>query len=396
VARTPNLVPNPKFHVHPSTGAISVSWTHNKKTIRRGCDTTDLGIARERFPGILATFNTPKPVANFTLGDLIDAYVFARERDPDRTKRPADTFAHNFRQVRFYFGAMKPAKLSSTTVADYRRWRQAQPVKGASKEAPRNVSDNTAVRELKQLRAAVKWGQDHPAYRDGLVGVGVKLPDVELRTIDRALTRSEVMRLLAVLAQSEHRHLELFVRLALATGARMGALLELTWDRVTWPRVTAPDLFTETTTTFHAPADNLSLTEPIRIDMGRGHGHKRRPSGLVDASNVGLWRALVVAYAYHRYKHPDAGDRGHLICLHGNGKRLAAVNLDDAYARAGIADVSGVHVLKHTCCTLMLLDGKDPRDVAELVNTSVEVIIRHYRNFLPAKRAEVGRALAFN
>jgi hypothetical protein len=34
--------------------------------------------------------------------------------------------------------------------------------------------------------------------------------------------------------------------------------------------------------------------------------------------------------------------------------------------------------------------------VAELVNTSVEVIIRHYRNFLPAKRAEVGRALAFN
>src|SRR5690242_7930441 len=82
-------------------------------------------------------------------------------------------------------------------------------------------SNSTVKTELEALRACLRWhyGKEAPTI--------VAPPPSKPR--DRYLTQDEARRLLASI---EAPHVRLFVTLALATGARMGAILDLTWDRV--------------------------------------------------------------------------------------------------------------------------------------------------------------------
>jgi integrase len=82
-------------------------------------------------------------------------------------------------------------------------------------------SNSTVKTELEALRACLRWhyGKDAPII--------VAPPPSKPR--DRYLTKAEAAQLLEAI---ETPHVRLFVTLALATGARMGAILDLTWDRV--------------------------------------------------------------------------------------------------------------------------------------------------------------------
>jgi integrase len=81
---------------------------------------------------------------------------------------------------------------------------------------------NSTIRtELEALRACLRWhyGKDAPVI--------VAPPPSKPR--ERWLTKDEARKLMDSI---ETPHVRLFVELALATGARMSALLDLTWDRV--------------------------------------------------------------------------------------------------------------------------------------------------------------------
>jgi integrase len=82
-------------------------------------------------------------------------------------------------------------------------------------------SNSTVKTELEALRACLRWhyGKDAPVI--------VAPPPSKPR--DRYLAKEEAERLLAAI---EAPHVRLFVELAIGTGARMGAILDLTWDRV--------------------------------------------------------------------------------------------------------------------------------------------------------------------
>jgi integrase len=82
-------------------------------------------------------------------------------------------------------------------------------------------SDSTIRTELELLRATLRWhyGNDAPAI--------VAPPPAKPR--DRFLSKEEREQLLASI---DTPHARLFVIVALTTGARMGAILDLTWDRV--------------------------------------------------------------------------------------------------------------------------------------------------------------------
>jgi integrase len=82
-------------------------------------------------------------------------------------------------------------------------------------------SNSTVKTELEALRACLRWhyGKEAPII--------VAPPPSKPR--DRYLTKDEANRLLQAI---DTPHVRLFVTLALATGARMGAILDLTWDRV--------------------------------------------------------------------------------------------------------------------------------------------------------------------
>lgn len=91
------------------------------------------------------------------------------------------------------------------------------------------ISDGTIHTELGHLRMTLKWAENN--------GVIVRAPYIERPTKpeprDYYITREEAKRLMAA---AKVPHIALAVRLMIATGARVTAALELTWDRVDFDR----------------------------------------------------------------------------------------------------------------------------------------------------------------
>jgi integrase len=97
----------------------------------------------------------------------------------------------------------------------------------AAKRKREGMSNSTVKTELEALRACLRWhyGKEAPL----IVAPAPSKPR------DRYLTKEERDQLLESI---ETPHVRLFVILALTTGARMGAILDLTWDRVDLKRGT--------------------------------------------------------------------------------------------------------------------------------------------------------------
>ena len=91
----------------------------------------------------------------------------------------------------------------------------------AAKRKREGKADSTVKTELEALRACLRWhyGKDAPI-------ITAPAPS---KPRDRYLSKDEANKLLHHIATP---HVRLFVTLALTTGARMGAILDLTWDRV--------------------------------------------------------------------------------------------------------------------------------------------------------------------
>lgn len=91
-------------------------------------------------------------------------------------------------------------------------------------------STETVNRELSVLSAAIRYAAKHGKL-PGPPPIIQMLPAKDAR--ERFLTRDEAARLLRHLHRGKrHRHLLIFARLALYTGARASAITGLTWNRV--------------------------------------------------------------------------------------------------------------------------------------------------------------------
>jgi integrase len=95
---------------------------------------------------------------------------------------------------------------------------------------------------------------------------------------ERYLTKEERDKLLEHI---ETPHVRLFVTLALATGARMGAILDLTWDRVD---------FAHGTIDFMPAGRDKTNKRRTVVPMNPGCGRRwRRPQGRSDRSCDRIW-----------------------------------------------------------------------------------------------------------
>lgn len=281
-------------------------------------------------------------------------------------------------------------QLNDATWQQYRRWRVNQDKAGAAwKGKGKKVDDTTAVKELNIMRAALNWGRRN--RWPGLTDVKVYLPNSESNPQQGYLSRDEARRLIEGCVEP---HTELFVRLALATGARTGALLEVTWDRVHWPvgrsaPVDDGKAFYAVNVRPHAGPDgvdfDLELKEALRLDLGRGRGNKKRGTGVIGLDNVELYRALKEAYERRQSEH----------VIEWRGKPIGKIYLDAAYRRAGLTHFRRrKHILKHTCCTWLVQSGASFEAVAKLVGTTAVMIERVYRHLSPAHLATVSKALS--
>jgi integrase len=140
------------------------------------------------------------------IADLWQAYVSDRKLSVART----DRFDSLWKALAPHFGHRMG---NAITRDDCRAYAKARKMDG--------MAPSTIRTELEFLRACLrfKYGKDAPS---------VELPPAS-KPRDRYLTKEELRTLLEHI---ETPHVKTFVVLAVTTGARMSAILDLTWDRV--------------------------------------------------------------------------------------------------------------------------------------------------------------------
>lgn len=170
---------------------------------------------------------------------------------------------------------------------------------------------------------------------------------------ERWLTRQEVARLFRALRTKRSRHVLLFARIAMYTGARTGAILDLTWDRVN---------FETGTIDFRVPG--RPVTKKRRTVAPMGH----------------LRRALI--------RQKQRAKSGHVIEWGGQRvDRIAKAFIARAES-VGLEDVSP-HVLRHSFATWAVLKGVPIFMVGRALGQTVASTTERYAKHRPEDVADV-------
>lgn len=208
-------------------------------------------------------------------------------------------------------------------------------------------SNSTIKTELEALRACLRWhyGKDAPVI--------TAPPPSKPR--DRYLTHDEARQLLEHI---DTPHVRLFVTLALATGARMGAILDLTWDRVD---------FTHGTIDF--------------MPAGRDKTNKRR---------------VVVAMAPKAREALEQAHKGALTdhVIEYAEKPVASVKRAIAAAARRSKVPCSPHVFRHTAAVWMAQADVPMQKIAQVLgHTSTRVTEQVYARYSPRFMADAMAAL---
>lgn len=277
----------------------------------------------------------------------------------------AGTMVFVLKHLERHLGNLPTPKITEAVVRMYAKERRAEGVSSASsKEIVRRVSNSTIARELTILRAAVNWA-DKAERRRAWFGDAPKpefgMPASDGRARQRFLTKGEAARLLAA---CHLHHVRLFVRIALATGARKEAIETLRWSQVDFERNT--------------------------IDFGWVAHRKKRP--LIQMTRE-LRAELLAAKAVSTSQ----------WVVERNGARAGNVkkSVANAIAVAGLKSADEnetvtAHVFKHTFVSWLLHGGRSFEAIAKIVNTSPRTLERHYGHWDVSRADEIGEAVALD
>lgn len=295
-------------------GNYAVVWREGGRTRRVALGTTDRQIAETGFAAWRHARETIRPEGTLTVGRILEAYHDAR---PQVIPRP---------RLAAHFSAYLPEHVTQKAVDDYAKGRGAAP--------------STAKTELGLLSTALVY-----AFRQKWIErpVAFDLPQGSPPR-ERWITKAEAAKLIAA---AKTIHVKTFIAIAAYTGARAGAILDLTWDRVG-----------ERNVDFNVPGRVVTRKRravvPIADDLA---------SVLQEAKSAAL-SDYVVEFA------------GEPVKSIKHGFRNAAI-------RAGLKGVTP-HTLRHSYATWMAMGGVPMRKIADaLGHTSVAMVESVYAKFAP-------------
>jgi integrase len=242
-----------------------------------------------------------------TIGDLWQAY--RKEKDG---RRIAVTMGFEWKVMEPFFGNLRPHQLTVDHCRAYTGARRAM-----------KKHDGTIWTELGHLRTVLNWALKGAAPT---VERPAKPPPKE-----RWLTEVEIGKLLAV---PKAHHIQLAILLMLSTAGRIGAILELEWERVDMERGTV----------------NLRTTE-----TGPRKGRAIVPM------NAGLKAALTHADAIRQ--------TGHVVEWAGSSVGSIKTGFKAAVKAAGLAKVTP-HTLRHTAAVHMAAAGRPMSKIAQYLGHS--------------------------
>lgn len=299
-------------------GVWCLTWTERGRTKRRSLGTTDRAAAETAYQGFLAAGRRqPKPTL-VTVADCLAGYLQAKPKIEGR-------------KALSYFGPMLPEHIDRAACENFTALRVTD-----------RVRPKTIHTELGLLRTALIW-----AEREGWIGKApyVHRPDPG-QPRDRWLTPAEAERLRDGCAGA---HIRLFVDLALQTAARPGAILDLTWDRVSF------DL--------------------ERIDFNPSGRARTRKGRAIVPMTPGARQAL--EHAHEARTSP--------YVVEWAGGRVSSIKKGFARAceRAGLEGVTP-NTLRHTAATWMAEAGVAMREISLYMgHSSTEVTERVYAKHSP-------------
>jgi integrase len=217
------------------------------------------------------------------------------------------------------------------------------------------IKDGTIRTQLGHLRMVLNW-----SVKEGLLERAsyIERPPAP-KPKEAHLTREQAR---ALIDATDFAHVRLYVILALGTGARNAALLDLTWDRCDFERDLI-DLRNPNITTPHKGRAIVPINRTVK-------------AALLE-SKAGALSEYVIEWA---------------------GKKVASVKrgLKASARRAGIKHISP-HMLRHSAAVHMAEAGIPMEEIAQFLGHSdVNVTRRVYARFSPTYLKEAARALEYD
>jgi integrase len=323
----------PEYRLTRLRGVLAITFTAEDGKRRRISTGESDPIKATRFMDRwLREMQRPKDVA---INMILDNYMTHLQG-----KASAEVARHQAKPLRAAFGKILPMQITKAKVAAYVAERQK-----AGKSAA------TIRSEVVLLSSAI-----NRAVKDYLI---TERPHIETPSNspprDLFMERADFERFLA---ECRAYHVKLFVLLAIATGARASAILELTWDRVDFA------------------AGTIDLRVPkVRAMKGRAI------VPMTNAARAALSQSREVAVSEYVIEH--------------GGKPMKRITKGIAAAaeRSGLPWVTP-HVFRHSAAVWMMRETGDIEQVAEyLGHENSEVTRRVYAKYGPQWLRKASAAL---
>jgi integrase len=202
----------PEYRLVRFRGKFAVTWNEGGRRFRHSLRVDSRAEADQRLALFIAAQAAAAAVGKgsaYTVADAWVGYTKALGAKPS-----AVTASHQWKAIAPAFGERNASTLTEDDCQRYIEARQGQ-----------GRSDSTIWSELSRLRSALKWAENKRLI-DRAPKIWLPVPSPPR---DRRMTREQVS---AFIAACTLPHVKLFAILAATTGARMGAILSLTWDRV--------------------------------------------------------------------------------------------------------------------------------------------------------------------
>jgi len=328
----------PEWRLTRLKGEFCVTWDDRAAdgaAIRRRyrLDTQDRREAEARAAARYAELTRP---AGKTVKALWEGY----KRDKDG-KAVLQTMVHTWKALEPVFGHLEGDQIGTEDCRSYTKMRR---------EAGR--SDGAIHTELGHLRMILLWAKGMKLIADAPAIERPSKPEPK----DRYLTRAEVLRLMD---GAKVPHIRLAILLMISTGARSGAALDLTWDRVDFDRgiIRLRNPFDQT-------ARKARATVPMNDSLKEA----------LQAAHRGRLSPYVIEWA---------------------GSKVGSIKKGIAAAAkaAKLADVTP-HVLRHSAAVWLVEDGHTFEEVAQFLGHSdVRVTYKVYARYSPTHLRKLANSL---